>query len=220
MKILAIEFSSDQRSVALFNAGSVLGAAVETATRDTHALALVTQALAQARLEREAVECLALGLGPGSYTGIRSAIALAQGWQLAVGESRVKLLGLSSVACLAAEAQSQGWFGMVNIVIDAQRNEFYLAGYEITATSCREVQPLKLASLDEAHSRASAGELMVGPEVNRWFEAGRVLFPTAAMLGRLAADQTNFVSGEKLEPIYLRETSFVKAAPLRILPVK
>jgi len=39
----------------------------------------LTPALKQAGLEREAIDCIAVGLGPGSYTGIRSAIALAQG---------------------------------------------------------------------------------------------------------------------------------------------
>lgn len=218
MKMLAIEFSTDQRSVAALADGRVLGVALETATRTTHAFALISQALAEAGWEREDVAGIALGLGPGSYAGIRSSISLAQGWQFAVGADRLKLLGISSVACLAAEAQAQGCFGKVNIVLDAQRNEVYLAGYEIDAIQCREVQPLKLATLDEARSRFAAGELLVGPEVNRWFEAGRILFPSAAMLGRLATARTDFVPGEMLEPIYLRETAFVKAPPLRVLP--
>jgi len=41
--------------------------------------------------------------------------------------------------------------------------------------------------------------------------------PTAAMLARLAAERSDFIAGEKLEPIYLRETSFVKAPPPRIV---
>ena len=37
-------------------------------------------------------------------------------------------------------------------------------------------------------------------------------------LATLAAGRTDFVSGQKLEPIYLRETTFVKAPPRQILP--
>ena len=59
---------------------------------------------------------IAVGLGPGSYTGIRAAIAVAQGWQLARG---IKLLGINSVECLAAQAQAGKIFGRVNVVIDA-----------------------------------------------------------------------------------------------------
>jgi tRNA threonylcarbamoyladenosine biosynthesis protein TsaB len=210
MKILAIEFSSDQRSAAVLADGRVLGVASETGTRATHAIGLVSQALNEAKIEREAIECLAVGLGPGSYTGVRSAIALAQGWQLACGSHGINLLGISSVACLAEEARTHGWFGAVSVIIDAQRKEFYLAGYEINADGCKEVQPLKLAGMEEARARVAAGALMVGPEANRWFETGRALFPTAGTLGALAVGRMDFVSGEMLEPIYLREINFVK----------
>jgi tRNA threonylcarbamoyladenosine biosynthesis protein TsaB len=214
MKILAVEFSSEQRSVAIWADGAVRGSAGETATRATHAIGLIEQALAQAGLKREQLDCLAIGLGPGSYTGIRAAIALAQGWQLA---RPVKLLGLSSVECLAEEARARDWNGRVNFVIDAQRNELYLARYEINPQSAAELGPLKLASLDEVRSRVASGEMVAGPEVNRWFPQGRTLIPEAATLARLASTRSDFVAGESLEPIYLRETNFVKA-PLPRFP--
>lgn len=190
-----------------------VGEAVETDARSTNALGLVAEALRQAQLEREQVDCLAVGLGPGSYNGIRLAIALAQGWQLA---RPVKLLGISSAECLAAQAQSEGIFGHLQVVIDAQRNEFYLAGYDLSAKSRREVEPLRLASFAEVQSRQRAGGNLIGPEVTRWFPGSRVCFPRATTLGRLAQGQSDFVPGEKLEPIYLRETRFVKAPPTRI----
>ena len=191
----------------------VLGEAVETATRSTHAFALIEKALHDARIEREEIECLAIGLGPGSYHGIRSAIALAQGWQLA---RPVKLLGISSAECIAAEAQAKGSFGSASVVIDAQRNELYLARYDITPEHIREISPLSLVAAASFCLRP--GEIIVGPESIRWFNSGRILFPTAATLGLLAASNTDFVPGEKLEPIYFRETNFVKAPPPRVLP--
>jgi tRNA threonylcarbamoyl adenosine modification protein YeaZ len=215
MKILAVEFSSDQRSVAALIDGRVCGIATERATRTTHAFGLIEQVLAEAELEKEQIECLAIGLGPGSYTGIRSALALAQGWQLA---RPVKLIGIGSVECLAAEAHAQGWFGKLNIIIDAQRNEFYQAVYNVSITGYQETESLKLATLDQIQARYLSGEVMIGPEVNRWFKDGRILFPDAAVLGMLAARRTDFMPGEKLEPIYLRETTFVKAPPPRVLP--
>lgn len=212
MKILAVEFSTEQRSVAIWADGAVRGGAVETSTRATHAIGLIEQALAQAGLKREQIECLAIGLGPGSYTGIRAALALAQGWQLA---RAVKLLGIGSVECLAEQARTEGWSGRVNFVIDAQRNELYLARYEITAQGASELERLKLASLEEVKSRVADGESVAGPEVNRWFPSGRALTPTALTLAQVASTRSNFASGESLEPIYLRETNFVKAPPPR-----
>lgn len=204
MTILALEFSSEQRSVALARDGVVLAEACELGGRDTKAFALIEKVLAAAKIVREEIEVIAVGLGPGSYTGIRAAIAVAQGWQLARG---VKLLGISSAECLAAQAQ--GIFGRVNVVIDAQRGEFYLATWEISAAARAEIAPLKIVAAAEIAARKNAGEICAGPAVDP------VLFPSAAMLARLATARTNFVAGEKLEPVYLRETNFVKSPPSR-----
>ncbi len=206
MTILAFEFSSAQRSVALARDGIVLAEAAETGGyRVTNALSLTEKVLADAGIRREEVEAIAVGLGPGSYTGIRAALALAQGWQLA---RAVKLLGVSSVEVLAAQAQAKKIFGRLNVVIDAQRGEFYLSAWEISATARKEISPLKIALAVEIEALKTAGEICVGPE------AGKVIFPDSAMLAQLASLRADFVSGEKLEPIYLRETTFVKAPPL------
>jgi tRNA threonylcarbamoyl adenosine modification protein YeaZ len=220
MKILALEFSSPERSVAA--AGTDAGEAsrpvseiVETGDRATNGLKMIDAALRQSGFEREQIECLVIGTGPGSYTGVRAAIALAQGWQLARG---VRLLGIRSDECIAAQAQAGGASGRVEVVIDAQRGEFYLATYELSAGSRREISPLRIATLAEVKARESAGGVLIGPEVTRWFPGGRTIFPRASTLARLAAGRNDFLAGEKLEPVYLRETNFVKAAPPRVLP--
>ncbi|HXD00081.1 MAG TPA: tRNA (adenosine(37)-N6)-threonylcarbamoyltransferase complex dimerization subunit type 1 TsaB [Verrucomicrobiae bacterium] len=212
---MALEFSSCERSVAILAEGGLCVTAMETGGRDVHALELIRRALAEARLEREQIECLAVGLGPGSYTGIRASIAVAQGWQLALP---VKLLGIASVECLAMQAQERGWFGAVNIAIDAQRNEFYLARYEIGPDKRQEIAPLKLASFEEVAVLLKAGEIVVGPDAEKLFAGARTLCPGATTVALLATGRADFVAGEKLEPVYLRETTFVKAPAPRILP--
>ena len=210
MIVLALEFSSERRSVALARDGAVLAEAVEqTGGRGTNVFALVEKVLAAAKILREEIEVLAVGLGPGSYTGIRAAIAVAQGWQLARG---VKVLGVNSAEALAAQAQAEKILGRVNVAIDAQRGEFYLAMWEISATARREVAPLKIVAAAELQARLAAGDICVGPEMKT------VLLPAAAMVAQLAAGRSDFIAGEKLEPVYLRETTFVKAPPARVLP--
>jgi len=176
---------------------------------------MIEEALRQAGIEREQIEVLAVGLGPGSYTGIRAAIAIAQGWQLA---SDAKLLGVGSDEVLAEQSRAQGMIGKVNVVIDAQRNEFYLERFEITAERYSRLDPLRLARAGEIQSRLRAGEIVAGPEVAKFFPGGRLLFPSAAAVAGLARNRTDYISGEQLTPIYLRQTSFVKAPPPRTLP--
>lgn len=215
MKILALEFSAEERSVAIVENGCCLGRTSLVAGRATPAFALIETVLAQARIEREEVGCIAIGLGPGSYTGIRTAISLAQGWQLGLG---TKLLGIPSTDCLAKGACLAGIHGMVNVVIDAQRNEVYLARYEITKDGYTLKEPLKIIAPAEVAALADNGEKIIGPESTKWFPNATVTSPQAEVLGILAGETNKFAAGETIEPIYLRETSFVKAPPPRILP--
>ncbi len=242
MITMALEFSSPVRSVAVLasesqtNPATALGAASDEGARTLKPLNLVERALGKASVGLESIERLVVGLGPGSYTGIRSAIALAQGWQLA---RPIQLMGISTVVCLAAQAHANGWFGNVNVVIDAQRGEVYVARFEINESGWRETEPLRLATMEQARGIATTPSpahpaaigfvgagggavfpaLVIGPEVARWFPDGRTLVPDAAVLGRLSQGRTGSSSGEELEPIYLRQTCFVKAPLPRVLPL-
>ena len=114
---------------------------------------------------------------------------------------------------LADAGQSQ----TVHIVIDAQRNEFYVAKYELSANLCREVEVLKLVPAEQVQHLCLAGERVLGPEVAARFAGAQDLYPQAPVLGRLAVGRADFVAGEKLEPIYLRQADFKKAPPSRII---
>jgi tRNA threonylcarbamoyladenosine biosynthesis protein TsaB len=218
MKILALEFSSAQRGVAVVQGRTereAIAEVIETGGRGVNTFRMIEEALRQAALEREQIECLAIGLGPGSYNGIRAAIAVAQGWQLA---NSVKLLGISSVECLAAQIEDSATHGRYHFVIDAQRGEFYLAVYDVGPSGRSEIEPLRLVSLADLQDRRKRGATLLGPDVAAWFPGAQTVFPRASTLGRLALKRNDFVCGEKLEPIYLRETNFVKAPPTRIIP--
>ena len=90
MKILALEFSSPVRSVSVAVEGTVRGQAADQGGRETHAFAMIDSALQSAGVSRHDIECVAVGLGPGSYAGIRIAIAASLGLELSTGG---KLLG-------------------------------------------------------------------------------------------------------------------------------
>jgi tRNA threonylcarbamoyl adenosine modification protein YeaZ len=201
MKILALEFSSPVRGVAVAEGERVLGQAAEQGSRDTKAFALIESALKQAHISREQIECVAVGIGPGSYAGIRIAISIAEGWHLARG---VKLLGISSADCVAAQLHERGQRGIVNVVIDAQRGELFGARYELG----EHWRKLSDFALVEADARLQ-GELLVRPDVDD------LVAPEAATLASIASKRTEFVSAPQLEPIYLRKAEFVKAPPPR-----
>lgn len=203
MTILALEFSSDQRSVAVARDGSVLSEAVVTGGRGVAAFAMIEKVLTGAGLEREQIDTIAVGLGPGSYTGIRGAIALAEGWKIA---RDIHLIGVSSVEAMVSVAQAEKTLGPVSVVVNAQREEFYCATYDITETGWTERAALKILPRAEVLA-VSQGRLIIGPEAPK-FPDGRLVFPGASAIAKLAAGRP---PDERLEPIYLRETTFVKA---------
>ena len=215
MKTLALEFSSGRRSVAVLVDGIVRGEAQEAGGRHTRAFALMDVALRSAKIEREEIEMIAVGLGPGSYTGIRSAIAIAQGWQAACG---VKLAGVNSVEAMAAQSHAAGRRGRIHIFIDAQRGEFCFAAYELAEEGPRLIEALRIVTPEEARPLARGGGSIVWPELREAFPDATILEPEAAMVGRLALRRGEFVDGATLEPVYLRPVQFVKAAPLRDIP--
>ena len=203
MKILALEFSSARRGVAVVDGDRVLGLAEATGITPGP-FELIESALRTAGVEREQIECIAVGLGPGSYTGVRSAIAVAQGWQLALG---VKLLGLSSAEVLAATAHTAAVTGRVAAVINALRGEFYSASFELKADGWATTNPLRLVSGQAVEKLIAEGEQIVTPDETSTFPGAVLLRPSSAELGRLAARRIDFVPGEKLEPIYLDRKS-------------
>jgi len=214
MKTLALEFSSIQRSVAVACGKAHVREVIETAPgKCMQPFAMIESALEASGVSKEEIECIAIGIGPGSYAGIRASIALAQGWQLG---KPVKLLGISSAEAIARQAQSDGFRGKASVVVDAQRGEFYLANWELTDAAANKVEPLRIVTRDAIES-AATDNLIVGPEATKWLPESRIIYPRAATLAELAAARTDFVTGDKLEPIYLRETTFVKAPLPRVV---
>jgi tRNA threonylcarbamoyl adenosine modification protein YeaZ len=212
MAILALEFSSPLRSVSVLTGNSVssgvISRACDRAQLELHPFALIDRALREANLHRQAIECIAVGLGPGSYAGIRIAIAIAQGWGLARG---VRLAGFSSAACVAEQFEGEGKF---TIVVDAQRNEFFGARYEKKQNTVSLIEPFRLLTGHD-WDRHRQGELFLRPDVLENGPQGNAAPPDAATLARLAVE-TDALHELPLMPIYLRPAEFVKAPPPRI----
>jgi len=217
MKILALEFSSRMRSVAAVKAGpgeqpAAVATGSDLGSRGTRAFQLITTVLKEAAWERDDVDTIAVGLGPGSYHGVRVAIAIAQGWSVA---KKVRLIGVSSADALAAMLVLKGQQAPFIVVIDAQRGEFYRADYTVESGVAREVCALRLAKTAEIHDCLNSGKNVFGPDSADRLPGIREAFPTAATVGFLAARMPTETSGASLEPIYLREPAFVKAPPPR-----
>ncbi|WP_306477809.1 tRNA (adenosine(37)-N6)-threonylcarbamoyltransferase complex dimerization subunit type 1 TsaB [Methyloversatilis sp.] len=125
MKLLAIETSSETASVALLLGDEVR--AREGGTPGTHArfvLPWVTELLGESGLSLPQLDGIAFSAGPGSFTGLRLAVSVAQG--LSVG-SGVRLVAVPTLEALALSAGD----GFKYVCVDARMSEVYSACYEV-----------------------------------------------------------------------------------------
>jgi tRNA threonylcarbamoyladenosine biosynthesis protein TsaB len=132
LKILAIETGTEACSAALL-LNDDLRELYEFAPR-RHAeliLPFVDQLLAAAELRLHDLDGIALGRGPGSFTGVRIGASVAQG--LAFGAD-IGIVPVSSLAALALDAHSE--FGVASVVaaLDARMNEIYVGAFAFDAT--------------------------------------------------------------------------------------
>src|SRR5947209_7236260 len=122
MKILALEFSSLRRSAALLQivgGEAQLLSVIEDEPSPNARLGSPFQLIKDAleKTQAEEIGGLVIGLGPGSYTGIRFALAIAQGWHLA---HQTPVAGVSSADVIAYKAARwHGFRGEAEVVIDA-----------------------------------------------------------------------------------------------------
>jgi tRNA threonylcarbamoyladenosine biosynthesis protein TsaB len=125
MRILGIETSTRRGSVALFDDGRVV-LALEHEKPNAHAeqlYPLVVRLFAESGFAKTSLERVAVGTGPGSFTGLRVGIALGEGIALGVG---VPLVGVGSLEALARAPE--GARPRV-AVLDAGRGELFVAAY-------------------------------------------------------------------------------------------
>ena len=119
MKILAIETATPIASVAIKMGDHILERRLQDpAARAEGVLDLLRDLLAEAGVGLDAMEAIAFGRGPGSFTGLRVAAAVAQGLAYAKG---LAVIPVSSLAALAQEATGIE----ILAAMDARRDEIY-----------------------------------------------------------------------------------------------
>lgn len=212
MKILALEFSSHRRSVALLDDSRVLSRAEEVGERSAKAFAMIERVLTDANIQRRQIDTIAVGIGPGSYTGIRVAISIAYGWRAALP---VRLVGVSSADAIAERLAMNRVAGSALVAIDAHRDELYVGSYEIVPGNWKILSPLQIIASDRLTELGAKHQQVVGWGIKRWFADGGDLPPDGEAIGAIAARAREASFETVLEPIYLRATSFVKAPPPR-----
>ena len=188
---------------------------------EQHLFGALDKVLTEQRLTPKDINLIVIGVGPGSFTGIRVGIAAARGlalpWQVPI-----KGVGSFDALALTALPRMPRDCPQMCVLCDARRDEIYSALYDVHGRRVRDckISPLE-AIADEIHNpiwfvsseiERYAGELK---DIFGGFASvcGEPIHPSAAALGWLG--YTQFIKDGKrgdtlLEPMYLRETNYKK----------
>lgn len=203
--IIAIEGASTDLSIALRLADdSVMGASWTSARRQSAELMpRLNELLAEQGLDLGAMSAVAIGTGPGSFTGLRVAMAIAKGLAVALDRPIVGVPSL--VAWLASAPQADAALARAGA-----RDAYLLARGE---GAIRIVDRDELPALLAGRSVVAAGELAEAFEI----EDATPPSGAADAIARLAAERLAADGAgdelRRLEPIYLRAPRGLAAEP-------
>jgi tRNA threonylcarbamoyladenosine biosynthesis protein TsaB len=221
MNILALDTSTDYCSAALWRDGlCVERAAAAGQSHSTLLMQMADAVLAEAGLKLQALDGIAYGEGPGSFTGLRIACAVAQGLAFSAD---LPVAGIGTLQAMAAASDAP----RVICCLDARMQEVYHAAYELRDGLWHEVSaprvcaPAAVPLIDGAGwTGCGSGFTAYGDVLRQRLGTGLSVlrtdvYPHARDIARLAAPV--FAAGrglpaEQAAPVYVRDKVALKTA--------
>ena len=213
MKLLAFETATEACSVALAIDGEIMER-FEVAPRRHAELSLpwADALLAEAGIARSQLDAIAVGRGPGAFTGVRLAVAIAQG--IALGLDR-PLVPVSTLAALGLPAALAAPGAPVLAAIDARMGELYTASYRWTGDALESIADEALTTAERValqgtgwHGVGTGFGAQDGVLATRLAASlasvDAAALPHAADVARLALRSGAGLAAELVEPAYLR----------------
>jgi len=219
--ILALDTTLSACSAALLQDGEARGHVFEVIGRG-HAerlMPMVEEVMAAARCSYDAVDAIAVTLGPGTFTGVRIGLAAARGLALALGRPLIGITSFEAVAIdLLLKAPAYG-AQPLTVIHDARRGEVYMQSFEASAAapfpSLRPLDPGGAWPIDQAGNHIPRDAVAIGTGVAL---VEQVLDPSAVVPAAISSGHPDALAvaqiaaarmAEGLEctsirPIYLR----------------
>ena len=218
MMILAYDSSSEVLSLALFDNDKKIGELDSPLfTRHSATLAPSLDILLKAhKMKIQDVDVFAVGLGPGSFTGLRVGVTTAKVLAYALDK---KIVGVSSLEALAYGVASNG-DGMIAVILDAKKGKLYAALYENRNGKLRVTKKPALANADTFFREIKKPTVFVGDGIGlyrdriqgikrppcRMVEEKEAQHPKASHIAQAAfrmIKEKKFANPFDLEPMYL-----------------
>ena len=229
MNYLAIDASTEACSVALQVNNKVYSRyELCPQSHSLRLLPMIDSVLAEANVTLSALNGLIFGQGPGSFTGVRIGVGVAQGLAFS---ANLPVVGVSSLQAMAQQAYIDHGEEQVIAAIDARMAEVYNGYFQLDENNIMQAQQAEAVT-----SPAKLGELMatimikpsyaVGSgwdaypealaELKRNDTSPTILFPSATAMLVVGAHKFLLgqgVNAEHAQPVYVRDTVSWKKLP-------
>lgn len=225
MNLLALDTSSENCSAAITINGVMYQQQQMTQRgHSTLILGMLDQLFKQADASITDIHALAFGRGPGSFTGVRIGVGVAQGIAFA---RQLPVIPVSTLAAVAQEAYDLTGHPNIAVAMDARMDEIYAASYQVQEGFVRlsgeeQVCPAEqfLPSNTAMWFGAGTGWEVYAQALQTNFSGQLIdqkpdMYPQAATILKLAEQlyaQGEFVSADKALPVYLRNDVAKKKA--------
>jgi tRNA threonylcarbamoyladenosine biosynthesis protein TsaB len=161
--VLGIDTSNSIASLAVIAGGRVAGATAAPVTSHGAALADMTgELLERAKLKPGNLGAIAVGTGPGSFTGLRVGISYAKGLATATGCAMAGVPSFDAAALAALESAEIPCGRLVAVIVDARKNEIYAALYRVVADGLEKISEELVVALEHLASRIAEDVAFVG----------------------------------------------------------
>jgi tRNA threonylcarbamoyladenosine biosynthesis protein TsaB len=213
VKLLALDTSTEYLTLAITDGVKIIGRMHKRAPRSHSSLLMpmIERLLKKARLKLKDLDGFCIGVGPGSFTGLRIGVATVKGLAFVTGKPIATVPTFDAIAANAARLR-----GTVCVVLDARKNKVYGCFYRLNGKgSVRKLSPYLLVPVDELLKKCEKYDTLyfmgdyaerIAPLCGRAKIASAQWHPRAVSIAALGTDlfrKKKFVSAEKLEPMYI-----------------
>jgi tRNA threonylcarbamoyladenosine biosynthesis protein TsaB len=163
--VLGLDTSTSIASLAVIAGGRVAASLERPAT--SHGAALpgaIEDLLGAAGLSILDVGAIAVGTGPGSFTGLRIGLSYAKGIAMASGCALVGVPGFDAMALAALERNNIDNGPLLCVVVDARKGEVYAALYRVVADGLEKLSDELVIALEHLASRITEDVMFLGDE--------------------------------------------------------
>ncbi len=213
-KILCIETSSTNCSVAIYNKNTLVSLKEDNNKGYSHAESLhlfINEVLESAKIKIDDLDAIAVSKGPGSYTGLRIGVSSAKGLCYA---SNTPLISINTLESLARQLVISE--GKIIPMLDARRMEVYTNVLDSNYKIIEETQALILDEKSFQQHLTSSKSYLIGSGVSKFkpliqHEAVEFIedaIPSAKELGLIAYEKflrNEFENVAYFEPFYLKD---------------